>query len=96
MTSPPPLERLAGPGNVLAKESPDTKEFAALVRSGVARLKDAENETNSLDSRFDLPYPPRRRSHRRRTTLETSADRETDSHPEAVGSEAQAHPVLGS
>jgi hypothetical protein len=56
MTSPSPLERLAGPGNVLAKEPPDAKEFAGLVRSGLARLTDAENETNSLDSRFDLAY----------------------------------------
>jgi len=56
MTSPSPLERLAGPGNVLAKEPPDAKEFAGLVRSGLARLKDAESESNSLDSRFDLAY----------------------------------------
>src|SRR5215203_3160133 len=56
MTSPSPLERLAGPGNVLAKEPPDAKEFAGLVRSGLARLNDAENEANSLDSRFDLAY----------------------------------------
>ena len=49
MTSPS-LERLAGPGNVLGKEPPDAKEFAGLVRSGLARLKDAENEANSLDS----------------------------------------------
>jgi len=56
MTSPSPLERLAGPGNVLAKEPPDAKEFAGLVRSALARLKDAENEANSLDSRFDLAY----------------------------------------
>ena len=56
MTSPSPLERLAGPGNVLAKEPPDAKEFAGLVRSGLARLKDAENESNSLESRFDLAY----------------------------------------
>jgi len=40
-TSPSPLERLAGPGSVLAKEPPDGKEFAGLVRSGLARLKDA-------------------------------------------------------
>lgn len=56
MTSPSPLERLVGPGNVLGKEAPDAKEFAGLVRSGMARLKDAQNETNSLDSRFDLAY----------------------------------------
>src|SRR5215210_2220104 len=42
MTSPSPLERIAGPGNVLAKEPPDAKEFAGLVRSALARLKDAE------------------------------------------------------
>src|SRR5881396_2570905 len=56
MTSPSPLERLAGSGGMLAKEPPDAKEFAGLVRSGLARLKDAENEANSLDSRFDLAY----------------------------------------
>jgi len=56
MTSPSPLERLATPGNVLAKESPDAKEFDGPVRSGMARLKDAERESNSLDSRFDLAY----------------------------------------
>lgn len=56
MTSPSPLERLAGPANVLAKEAPDTKEFDGLLRSGLSRLKDAENDTNSLESRFDLAY----------------------------------------
>ena len=56
MTSPSPLDRLAGPGNVLAKEPPDAKEFAGLVRSALARLKDAESDANSLDSRFDLAY----------------------------------------
>jgi len=56
MTSPSPLERLAGRGDVLAKEPPDAKEFAGLVRSAMARLKDAEKETNSVDSRFDLAY----------------------------------------
>ena len=50
------LDRLAGPGNVLAKEPPDAKEFAGLVRSGLARLKDAENAANSLEGRFDLAY----------------------------------------
>lgn len=54
MTSP--LERLAGSGGVLAAEPPDAREFTGLLRSGLARLKDAENETNSLDSRFDLAY----------------------------------------
>lgn len=54
MTSP--LDRLAGPGGVLAREPSDPAEFVGLVRSGMARLEDAENETNSLDSRFDLAY----------------------------------------
>lgn len=54
MTSP--LNRLAGPGGVLSAEPSDPKEFDGLVRSGLARLKDAENEVNSLDSRFDLAY----------------------------------------
>src|SRR5512134_3182049 len=56
MTSPSPLDRLAGPGNVLGKEAPDAKEFDGLVRSGLARLKDAEKQENSLEGRFDLAY----------------------------------------
>jgi hypothetical protein len=56
MTSQSPLDRLAGPGGVLAKEAPDAKEFDGLVRSGLARLKDGENDANSLESRFDLAY----------------------------------------
>lgn len=56
MTSRSPLDRLAGPGNVLSKEPPDADEFAGLVQSGLARLKDAENTSNSLYSRFDLAY----------------------------------------
>jgi hypothetical protein len=56
MTSPSPLDRLAGPGNVLSREAPDAKEFLGLLRSGLARLRDAENVSLSLDSRFDLAY----------------------------------------
>jgi hypothetical protein len=56
MTSQSPLDRLAGPGNVLSKEPPDANDFAGLVRSGLARLRDAENTSNSLYSRFDLAY----------------------------------------
>jgi hypothetical protein len=56
MPSTSALENLAGPGGVLAKEAPDAKEFDGLVRSGLARLKDARNAANSLDSRFDLGY----------------------------------------
>ena len=54
MTSPSPLERHGS--EILAKEPPDANEFAGLVRSGLARLKDAENDANSLESRFDLAY----------------------------------------
>jgi hypothetical protein len=54
MTSP--LERLAGPGKALAAEPPDAREFAGLKRSGMARLKDAGNASNSLEGRFDLVY----------------------------------------
>jgi len=51
-----PLENLSGPGQSLRKESPDTKEFANLKQSGLRRLVDADNKTNSLESRFDLAY----------------------------------------
>jgi len=54
MTSP--LERLSGPGKSLSAEPPDAKEFAGLKRSGVNRLKDAKNKSNSLEGRFDLAY----------------------------------------
>lgn len=54
MTSP--LERLAGPGKALAAEPPDAKEFARLKRSGLIRLNDAGNATNSREGRFDLAY----------------------------------------
>jgi hypothetical protein len=54
MTSP--LERLTGAGKPLAAEPPDAKEFEGLKRSGLARLKDATNSANALESRFDLAY----------------------------------------
>lgn len=53
---PSPLENLSGPGKSLQKEPPDAKEFAGLKRSGLARLADAANTTNSLRGRFDLAY----------------------------------------
>jgi len=53
---PSPLENLAGSGKALAIEPPDAKEFAGLKRAGLARLKDAENPSNSLEGRFDLAY----------------------------------------
>jgi hypothetical protein len=54
MTSP--LENLTGPGKLLAAEAPDAKEFEGLKRSALARLKDAANPANALESRFDLAY----------------------------------------
>ena len=54
MTSP--LENLCGLGQPLRKEAPDAKEFAGLKQSGFKRLADAENQSNSLESRFDLAY----------------------------------------
>ncbi len=50
------LERLAGPGKMLAVEPPDASEFAGLKRTGLNRLKDAGNKVNSLEGRFDLVY----------------------------------------
>ena len=54
MTSP--LENLCGPGQSLRREAPDAKEFAGLKQSGLKRLADADNQANSLESRFDLAY----------------------------------------
>ena len=53
---PNPLENLSGPGKALKKEAPDPNEFAGLLRSGLARLKDARNGQLALESRFDLAY----------------------------------------
>jgi hypothetical protein len=47
-----PLEHLSS----LVAESTDQKEFEGLKRSGLARLRDASNAANSLESRFDLAY----------------------------------------
>ena len=54
MTSP--LENLTGPGKPLKAEPPDAKEYAGLVRSGLARLADANNAALSLEGCFDLAY----------------------------------------
>jgi hypothetical protein len=40
----------------LKVEPPTQTELAGLIRSGTARLKDAETESLSLDGRFDLAY----------------------------------------
>jgi hypothetical protein len=53
---PSPLENLEGPGKPLRAEPPDAAEFAGLLRSARARVKDAGVKTLSLESRFDLAY----------------------------------------
>lgn len=40
----------------LKEESSTTKELQALIESGRTRLKDSENKSLSLESRFDLSY----------------------------------------
>ncbi len=52
----PALENLCGPGRPLKPEAPDTNEFAGLLRTGVARIQDAQNTALALESRFDLAY----------------------------------------
>jgi hypothetical protein len=49
------LENLAKIGK-LKVEPPARAEIEGLVRSGLRRLRDAENEALSLESRFDLAY----------------------------------------
>jgi hypothetical protein len=51
-----PLDNLSGAGKPLQQEPFDAMEFAGLLRSGIARLKDARNTTLALESRFDLAY----------------------------------------
>lgn len=53
---PTPLDNLSGPGKPLKAEAPDAQELAGLLRSGLARLKDARNTTLAPESRFDLAY----------------------------------------
>lgn len=49
------LDRLVATRD-LQLERPSRPEFEGLLRSAEARLPDAENELNSMDSRFDLAY----------------------------------------
>ena len=50
------FEKLCGSGKPLKAEPSDAKEFAGLLRSGRARLKDAGAMGLALESRFDLAY----------------------------------------
>lgn len=49
------LENLVKVGQLKA-ESASESEVAGLTSSGLARLRDASNETLSIESRFDLAY----------------------------------------
>jgi hypothetical protein len=49
------LERLAETG-ILKREPPARDEILGLIRSASTRLHDAQNLTNSPESRFDLAY----------------------------------------
>jgi hypothetical protein len=49
------LDNLVKTG-LLKAEAPDQTEFDGLLRSGTNRLKDARNEANSPEGRFDLAY----------------------------------------
>jgi len=50
------FENLSGANKPLRAEPPDQQEFEGLIRSGRARLRDALNESLSIESRFDLAY----------------------------------------
>ena len=52
----PALENLCGPGKSLKAEAPDANEISGLLRTGIARLRDAQNASLALESRFDLAY----------------------------------------
>jgi hypothetical protein len=49
------LDNLVRTGQLKA-EPPEQSELGGLIRSGLARLRDSENETLSVESRFDLAY----------------------------------------
>ncbi len=53
---PSPLENLATQTLHPTAEPWDEQEFRGLIKSGQTRLKDAQNTTLSLESRFDLAY----------------------------------------
>ncbi len=52
---PSPLDNLVAIGK-LKREPPAEAEINGLLRAGRAKLEDAENPDNSLESRFDLAY----------------------------------------
>jgi hypothetical protein len=50
------LENLCGPGKPLRQEPADAQETENLINSGQLRLRDAQNKSLALESRFDLAY----------------------------------------
>ncbi len=52
----PALDSLCGPGKLLKAEAADANEIAGLLRTGIARLRDAHNQALTLERRFDLGY----------------------------------------
>jgi hypothetical protein len=50
------LSNLSGAGKPLQMEPPHADELAGLLRSGLARLRDASNPALALESQFDLAY----------------------------------------
>ena len=52
---PSPLDNLVAVGK-LKTEPPVQQEIEGLLRSGAVRIADAEKDSNSLESRFDLAY----------------------------------------
>lgn len=51
----PELDNLVRISTLKAEPGTQT-EFDGVIRSGSVRLRDAQNATNSLESRFDLAY----------------------------------------
>src|SRR5882762_8688468 len=49
------LDNLVASGN-LKREAPAALEIEGLIHSAEARLRDAENESLAIESRFDLSY----------------------------------------
>ena len=49
------LDNLVKAGQLKAEPSSE-QEVTGMIRSGLARLRDARNETLSIESRFDLAY----------------------------------------
>ena len=49
------LDNLVKTGSLKAEQA-ERSEFEGLIRSAAARIKDAENVTLSIESRFDLGY----------------------------------------